>query len=846
MEGETSETQHASTSAQHPSVAGMNPTQLNPYAVNALQSLAGNQQLPFLDSNALLMTNAAAIAAVAASAVQQMNQGKSSSAPQTGAPTPSAMSPALLAALRGSGLTSPTSNAISPHIAALLGGGGGAHSALQIQGNGAVPPHLHQMLGHDASNIRSNAASSALATGTTTAPVVSGTMHGWKLEQLGKSNDSPGAVALDHELTPSCNTDKHVSLLQRMNKPVPQSVALLLADARRKEKKKTAKRAANRKSASTSRARKKALVEEMTRTNARLKRQALILELLPDLVIATNLDGVISFCSAQVENVLKHKHYELLGASLNKLLVPASRDIFTSIIKELKDAKTQNANHKQRQGRRSNKRRHDDKKDSSDRVGNENPNGNGAGNGNNSGMGSQEGKSAKKVAAIVSERSFPLSIVNVESKQSARLAAPAEQSVGEVNINVNSDNSTSNNSGSKQQVSSLSNATGLSRSPNESQSEDDGAQGGSQGRSQGSKEEKHATKGKQHPSSDESSLSSEAKNMRKAYDNLDRNVRWHNQRMMEDIQKANSADGPKDDVTGASVTANNASARLSSLQHMPELQMKTEEKDEKTAGQYENNGDQSSSDDSLLAGVEEKKKVENQSDDSGYRESNDSREETSSSSSDSSNLNGKTNARVQHTVTRFFPNSPVVSSDRKTSLIPTYRLCLIRDDLTTVWCEVTSSLRKQAPDEDPSELLQSAISVEQPQSEPEVTEVLLCLRPIRDGEKNVDESLRFVSPRASSSDESVPTVQVSSPKSSSQDKDSIEKTTSGNGSNSNNSFSSENASPKGLTRKRPLDKDSDSERQKKRKGEGSNKPPHASETEKSVVESLMLMNKSSQ
>ena len=71
------------------------------------------------------------------------------------------------------------------------------------------------------------------------------------------------------------NTEQHVNLLQQLNQPVPQSVALLLADAQRKEKKRNAKRVANRKSASTSRARKKALVEEMTKINARLKRQAL-------------------------------------------------------------------------------------------------------------------------------------------------------------------------------------------------------------------------------------------------------------------------------------------------------------------------------------------------------------------------------------------------------------------------------------------------------------------------------------------------------------------------------------------------------------------------------------------
>jgi PAS domain-containing protein len=99
------------------------------------------------------------------------------------------------------------------------------------------------------------------------------------------------------------HTEAHVQVLRDTNQVIPQPVAILLADARRKEEKRTAKRVANRKSACTSRARKKALVEEMTRTNARLKRQAMILALLPDLVIAITIDGQITFCSAQVSSL---------------------------------------------------------------------------------------------------------------------------------------------------------------------------------------------------------------------------------------------------------------------------------------------------------------------------------------------------------------------------------------------------------------------------------------------------------------------------------------------------------------------------------------------------------------
>jgi len=301
--------------------------------------------------------------------------------------------------------------------------------------------------------------------------------------------------------------------------------------------------------------------------------------------------------------------------------------------------------------------------------------------------------------------------------------------------------------------------------------------------------------------------------------------------MMEDSQKAKSDDGPKDDVTGASVTANNASARLSSLQHVPEVRTK---KEEKAPGRYENNGDQSSSDDSLLAGVEEKKKVENASDDSGYRESNDSREETSSSGSDSSN-----------------------SNDQQKPLAPTCRLCLIREDLSTVWCEVTSSLRTRSPEEDQqeSQTNESKGSVNVAIDSPKATvkEVLLCLRPIRDGEKKVDESLRFVAPQTASSEEvGLVEGQVSSSSgaidSSGPDKGSSDKTSSGDGSNTNSTSSDPTDAPKRPPKKRPMGSNQTEDKSmvsgKKAKVAHSMTAHPASDTEKSVVESLMLMNKS--
>jgi hypothetical protein len=73
----------------------------------------------------------------------------------------------------------------------------------------------------------------------------------------------------------------------------------------------------------------------MTKTNARLRRQAVILSLLPDLVIAIKLNGDITFCSAQVGRVLRHSVESLVGASINDILIPSSQKELSRLIKKL-------------------------------------------------------------------------------------------------------------------------------------------------------------------------------------------------------------------------------------------------------------------------------------------------------------------------------------------------------------------------------------------------------------------------------------------------------------------------------------------------------------------------------
>ena len=207
-----------------------------------------------------------------------------------------------------------------------------------------------------------------------------------------------------------------------MNQQVPHSVSILRSEAERKIKKKNDKRVANRKSASNSRARKKALVEEMTKTNARLKKQAMILALLPDLVITTTTEGEITFCSAQADRILQYQPDDLLGKKLYDLLVPSSRNALKSLIKELVHpgkAKMARASivaeaHRGIKLTTTNQRNPSDANKNTE----ENINGNSNASARDSSRsGGNSTDDTSGAVAIVSEQSFPLSVVEVESKQ---------------------------------------------------------------------------------------------------------------------------------------------------------------------------------------------------------------------------------------------------------------------------------------------------------------------------------------------------------------------------------------------------------------------------------------------
>jgi len=552
--------------------------------------------------------------------------------------------------------------------------------------------------------------------------VQGGSIHKWKIEEI----------------------ESHIQLLRDAGRPIPNQLQLVLEEARRREHKKTAKRVANRKSACTSRARKKALVEEMTKANARLKRQAQILSLLPDLVIATTVDARVTFCAAQVENVLRLKVEDLMDAQFSDLIMPRSQGTFSKLVAKLVAASGPAS----------------DNDISSD--------------------GRTADSNESSEAAVVSEQSFPPAVVNTATSNKNICRSSSSISGGSTNSNNQTPEQSSmcTASTSKLKFSSLS-----------------------------------TTSEKQHDSDNSENI--------RASEALNRNVHSHNA-----FRRAAMAAGNEhtDDVLGAAVTANNADARLSSLQHVPRRsthacdgggcgasaseknacgENKTsdatadtnmvEDNKKKTlsAGAIDSSNNvrpletpnvedtSSASSDSLLQGVEDKQVQRNEA---GV----DNSEETGSQSPPTRNhrrRRSRLTERVGHSSddsgykegSESIPSpEDVTSSDdslsegrRARRYAPACRLCIIRGDLSTVWCEVTSSIRTRCLSTEASEAIspfdkptpkgkvqpQQIVSGYPPLPAPCATdppgekvvmkELLLCLRPLKEGKQTAPEKLRF-------------------------------------------------------------------------------------------------------
>lgn len=108
----------------------------------------------------------------------------------------------------------------------------------------------------------------------------------------------------------------------------------ILEEQRRQDEKRRVKRAANRKSASTSRARKKALIDEMTAKNERMKQHALILSMLPDLVLAVCRSGEMTYVSPAAKWLLHHSPEEVTGANIFELVTPDCHALLRTMISD--------------------------------------------------------------------------------------------------------------------------------------------------------------------------------------------------------------------------------------------------------------------------------------------------------------------------------------------------------------------------------------------------------------------------------------------------------------------------------------------------------------------------------
>lgn len=86
--------------------------------------------------------------------------------------------------------------------------------------------------------------------------------------------------------------------------PTAQMQQLVVAQ-QAEEMRKNAKRAANRRSASTCRQRRKFLVENMADANDRMRKRARVLSLLPDMILAMRRDGVITYASENCSHFLQ-------------------------------------------------------------------------------------------------------------------------------------------------------------------------------------------------------------------------------------------------------------------------------------------------------------------------------------------------------------------------------------------------------------------------------------------------------------------------------------------------------------------------------------------------------------
>lgn len=114
--------------------------------------------------------------------------------------------------------------------------------------------------------------------------------------------------------------------------PTPQMQQLVVAQ-QAEEMRKNAKRAANRRSASTCRQRRKFLVDNMADANNRMRKRARVLSLLPDMILAMRRDGVVTYASENCSHFLQFTR-EVRLAKKKKMRVARLFVFLTSVFQD--------------------------------------------------------------------------------------------------------------------------------------------------------------------------------------------------------------------------------------------------------------------------------------------------------------------------------------------------------------------------------------------------------------------------------------------------------------------------------------------------------------------------------
>lgn len=144
-----------------------------------------------------------------------------------------------------------------------------------------------------------------------------------------------------HFVNISCNflqnriAESYAQRFRDCNQPVPNALRIVIDEVQKRNEKLEKKRIRNRETAALSRARKQQLIDELSTSNAQLRRHALVISYLPDACMAIDVTGRITFGNPQVQRILGYTCEEMEGAKLYDLLVPGSRKKLKYLIRDL-------------------------------------------------------------------------------------------------------------------------------------------------------------------------------------------------------------------------------------------------------------------------------------------------------------------------------------------------------------------------------------------------------------------------------------------------------------------------------------------------------------------------------